>query len=264
MLSLTTLTASAAYLLASVLQWQYACAKRPDPRLKVLGLAFIAFLLHGASVYQTLHQPQGIDLGVFSVSSLITWLVAALVIGSSLRQRIDNLFIGVFPIATLSLLCAAFIPYSGLIKPYEGGLILHILLSVLAYSIFTLASLQAILLSRQQLALKQHHTRGLVASLPPLQIMERLLFEMLWVGIFLLSAALISGFVFVDDLFAQHLVHKTLLSLAAWLIFALLLAGHHFLGWRGQTALRWTLSGFILLMLGFFGSKIVLELILHS
>ena len=92
--------------------------------------------------------------------------------------------------------------------------------------------------------------------------MERLLFESLWAGFLLLTAALISGFLFVDNLFAQHLVHKTLFSLIAWSVYALLLAGRHFLGWRSQTAVRWTLGGFVLLMLGFFGSKLVLEMLL--
>jgi len=264
MLISTTLATSFFYAIASWLQWQRAKGKTSDVRIKVLILAILGFLAHGISVYFTLHHAQGIDLGLFSVGSLIAWLVTALVIGSSFRQRVDNLFIGVLPMAMLATLCAAFIPSSGVHRPYEGGLIVHILLSILAYSIFTLAVLQALLLSRQQLALKQHHTRGLVSSLPPLQVMERLLFEMIWVGTVLLSAALLSGFLFVDNLFAQHLVHKTLLSIGAWIIFTGLLIGRATLGWRGNTAIRWTIGGFVLLMLGFFGSKLVLELILTN
>ena len=262
MLIFISLFAVLCYAIASWLQWQRATGRRLDVRPSVLILGVLGFVAHGVSVYHTLHHATGIDLGLFSMGSLISWLVTALVIGSSLRQRIDNLFIGVFPMAGLAVLLAAAMPMSDTVIPYGSGLFLHILLSVLAYSIFTLAALQAILLWRQQLALKQHHTRGLVASLPPLQIMERLLFEMIWVGFILLSISLISGWLFVDNLFAQHLVHKTLLSIGAWLIYAMLLIGRKLLGWRGITAIRWTIGGFVMLMLGYFGSKLVIEFIL--
>lgn len=262
MLIFISLTAAISYAIASWMQWQRATGRKLNVRPTVLLFGLVGFALHGVSVYHTLHHPTGIDLGLFSMGSLISWLVTALVIGSSLRQKIDNLFIGVFPMAAVTVMLASLMPASDILKPYGSGLFLHILLSVLAYSIFTLAALQAVLLWRQQQALKHHHTRGLVASLPPLQIMEKLLFEMLWVGFILLSISLISGWLFVDNLFAQHLAHKTILSIAAWLIYATLLGGRQMLGWRGITAIRWTIGGFLLLMLGYFGSKLVLEFIL--
>lgn len=262
MLIFISIFAALCYAIASWMQWQRATGRQLNVRPTVLLLGIAGFVLHGVSVYHTLHHPNGIDLGLVSIGSLIGWLVTALVIGSSLRQKIDNLFIGVFPMAAITVLLASTLPPSDVLKPYGSGLFLHILLSVLAYSIFTLAALQAILLWRQQLALKHHHTRGLVTSLPPLQIMERLLFEMLWVGFILLSISLITGWLFLDNLFAQHLAHKTVLSIAAWLIYATLLGGRQLLGWRGITAVRWTVGGFLLLMLGYFGSKLVVEFIL--
>jgi len=90
-----------------------------------------------------------------------------------------------------------------------------------------------------------------------------MLFELLWIGVSLLTIAIVSGFVFIDDIFAQSLVHKTVLTMIAWLLFSLLLWGHYQLGWRSQTAVRLTLAGFALLMLAFFGSKLVLELVLQ-
>jgi ABC-type uncharacterized transport system permease subunit len=93
--------------------------------------------------------------------------------------------------------------------------------------------------------------------------METLLFQMLGVGVFFLSISLISGFMFVENLFAQHLVHKTVLSILAWIIFSSLLLGRTRYGWRGQLAIQWTLIGFVSLLLAYFGSKLVLELILH-
>ena len=223
---------------------------------QLLGLSALG--AHTFSVYLILHQPGGINLSVTSVGSLVSWLVVALVLLSSLRQNINNLFIGVFPMAAITALLALATGIDAG-KAYDSGLISHILLSMLAYSIFTIATIQAILLSRQESALKHHHTRGLVSSLPPLQTMERLLFEMISTGLILLTGSLISGFLFFEDLFAQHLVHKTVLSLIAWLLYATLLFGRATFGWRSNTAVRWTISSFITLAVGFFGSKMVIE-----
>ena len=101
----------------------------------------------------------------------------------------------------------------------------------------------------------------MIRSLPPLQIMEKLLFEMIWTGFILLTASLITGMLVFDDLFAQHLVHKTALSIIAWLLYFALLVGRHVMGWRSQKAVRWTVGSFTLLMLAFFGSKFVIELL---
>jgi ABC-type uncharacterized transport system permease subunit len=262
MLPTSILVAVLFYVAATLLQWRALQGQQRPARNLIRGLGLGGVLAHALATYLVMHQSDGVNLGFFSLGCQVSWLLAALVLLSSYRQNIDNLFIGVFPLAILSLLTATLDPDTSLHRSYSPGLIAHILLSILAYSIFTLATLQALLLWRQNAALKQHHTRGLVASLPPLQTMERLLFEMLWTGIILLSASLISGFFFIEDLFAQHLVHKTVLSILAWFVYAILLAGHRLLGWRSLRAIRWTIGGFIALMLAFFGSKLVIEFFL--
>ncbi|WP_286236727.1 cytochrome C assembly family protein [Neptuniibacter halophilus] len=258
MLLISTLLAVLLYSATAGLQWQVMKGQRQQSRSlnQLLGLGGLC--AHTLAIYLVLHQPGGINLSVFSVGSLISWLVAGLVLLSSLRQSIDNLFIGVFPMAALTAL-ATLLAGVAPGRDYDSGLILHILLSILAYSIFTIAAIQAILLSRQIAALKHHHTRGLVASLPPLQTMERLLFEMVWTGLILLTASLLTGFIVFEDLFAQHLVHKTVLSIIAWGLYATLLFGRISFGWRSLTAVRWTLTSFVTLALGFFGSKMVIE-----
>jgi len=261
MLIIPTIIALGLYFAASVLQWQSLKGEGKASRgqIRLLGAAGLA--CHTLSVYLVLHPAEGIHLGFFSVGSLITWLVAALVLLSSMRQQIDNLFIGIFPMAGISALLAALFHDVGMAKHYDSGVIIHILLSILAYSIFTVAIFQTFLLNQQERALKHHHTRGLVSSLPPLQTMERLLFEMLGTGLALLTASLVTGFIFVDDLFAQQLAHKTILSILAWLLYAVLLAGRIFFGWRSRSAMRWTIGGFATLALAFFGSKLVLEML---
>ncbi len=260
MFIISTLFAIFFYLIAAFLQFRVLKGQPAKGKVVTL-LACAAVLFHTHSVYGVLHQDDGINLGFFIAGSLVAWLVATVVIISSFRQSIENLFIGVLPMAAITAALSMWGPDLGTAKLFKGGLIIHILLSILAYSIFTVATFQAFLLAKQDQALKQHHTRGLVASLPPLQTMERLLFDLLWIGIILLTASLVTGFLFVENLFAQHLVHKTLLSILAWVLYAVLLWGRTVLGWRSHRAVRWTVSGFFLLMLGFFGSKLVLEIL---
>ena len=100
-------------------------------------------------------------------------------------------------------------------------------------------------------------------ALPPLTELESLLFRTIAVGFVLLTATLLTGVLFVENLLAQHLVHKTVLSVLSWLLFGGLLLGRWRYGWRGKVAVRWTLAAMALLVLGFFGSKFVLELVLH-
>lgn len=127
----------------------------------------------------------------------------------------------------------------------------------------TIAVLQSLLLLLQNRQLKTRKPAGIIRTFPPLQTMESLLFGFLWAGWLSLSLSLVSGWLFLQDLFAQHLAHKTLLACVAWVVFGVLLWGRHQLGWRGGKAIRWTQAGFLLLMLAYFGSKWVREFILH-
>ena len=169
----------------------------------------------------------------------------------------------ILPASITSILLAIAIPEVSFIPGNSSpGLKWHIFVSLLAYSMLTLATLQALLLYYQNQHLHNHHPGGLLRILPSLQEMERLLFRFLIAGFVLLTIGLLSGFIFLEDIFAQHLVHKTVFGITAWLCYGILLWGHWQFGWRGKFAIRWTVGGFIFLMLAYWGSKFVLELIL--
>jgi ABC-type uncharacterized transport system permease subunit len=253
------------YLLAALCQ-ALIVFKRSDLSLLRQGtliLGCLAVIVHGYSLTQSLFTPQGLNLGFYNAASLVAWFITLLGLLSTLRRPTELLFIVLFPLAAFSLLCnELFGQQDNLLANITTGIASHILLSILAYSVLTLAAIQAAALQLLDHQLKHRHLAGIVQTLPPLQTMETLLFELVWIGLALLTLAIGSGAIYLDDIFAQHLVHKTVLSIAAWIIFALLLWGRHQWGWRSQTAVRWTLGGFIVLMLGYFGSKLVLELIL--
>jgi ABC-type uncharacterized transport system permease subunit len=228
-----------------------------------LTVGFIAVLLHGVALYPLLITATGMNLGFFNAASLVGWLAALLLLASSLRQPLENLGIVLLPMAALTIALMFAYPAQHVVREaIHWQLDLHIMLSILAYSLLVIAALQAILLAIQDHQLRNRHPAGLIRALPPLQTMETLLIQLIATGFTLLSLALLTGLFFLEDIFAQHLVHKTVLSIVAWSVFAILLWGHWRFGWRGRTAIRWTLGGFLFLMLAYFGSKLVLELLL--
>lgn len=236
----------------------------PGVRTLALALGLGAQLLHTLLLYQAIFGQPSLNLSFFNALALTSWTVVTLLMVSSLDKPIENLAILVFPVAALTLFLEARYPSVRFMRALDGWPIkIHVLLSLLSYSLLTLASVQAILLAVQDHHLHSRQPGGFVRALPPLQTMESLLFEMIAAGFVLLTLSLLSGVVFLEDMFAQHLVHKTVLSTLAWMMFGGLLLGRYRYGWRGRTAIIWTLSGFVILILAYFGSKAVLELVLQ-
>ncbi len=138
----------------------------------------------------------------------------------------------------------------------------HVLVATLAWSMFAAAAALALLTAAKDRYLRIAGSTGWAASLPPLESMEKLMFGAIAAGFALLSLAIFSGLIFVEDLLAQHLTHKTVLTVLAWMVFAVLLFGRWRLGWRGRGAINWTVAGFGLLAVAYFGSRFILEVVL--
>jgi ABC-type uncharacterized transport system permease subunit len=234
------------------------------PRPLTLAIIAAGLLLHSWVLWDSIFSHAGLNLGFYNALALTSWTVITLLLVSSLTKPVENLGLVLLPAAALSLAFEAAFADVGFMRPSaDWPLKIHVLLSMLAYSLLTLAAVQAVLLAVQDHHLRGRHPGGFVRTLPPLQTMESLLFEMITAGFVLLTLALLSGFAFLENMLAQHLVHKTVLSVLAWLMFGGLLIGRFRSGWRGRTAIIWTLGGFVVLILAYFGSKAVLELVLH-
>jgi len=270
--SLISILAILLYLTASGLIYYRLASGRTQRHLPsitqkpaFLGIAVIAVILHGIILSQDLFLAPGLNLGIANAASLISCLIALFIVIASLTMPIENIGILALPTAAVTLAIEQFFPGSHLISTQVTPEIkLHILISLLAYSMLTIAAGQALLVALQDRQLRKRQPGGIIRSLPPLQTMESLLFQMIATGFVLHTLALITGFLYVENLFAQHLVHKTVLSIIAWSVFAVLLWGRYYHGWRGKTAIRWTLSGFVLLFLAYFGSKMVIEVIISG
>jgi ABC-type uncharacterized transport system permease subunit len=235
----------------------------PLVRNGLAGAAALAVCLHGILLYQGILTEEGMNLGLFNAASLVSWVVVLFLILAAVTKPLENLGIFVLPLAAITILLTLVYPREHVLPEDAGpGVTAHIVFSILAASLLTIAACQALLLAFQERRLRQKRPGLVMKVLPPLQTQESLLFQMIGVGFFLLSLSLVSGMMFLQDMFAQHLVHKTILSLFAWVVFAILLWGRWRHGWRGRTATRWSLAGFLVLMLAYFGSKLVLELIL--
>jgi ABC-type uncharacterized transport system permease subunit len=263
--SITGLVAIGFYLLASgmlVTRLAQGPAGGDGRRARILLIGTAALFIHAAILYPAILTDSGLNLGFVNAVSLIALLTAALLLVAAFREPVENLGIVVFAVAAASIALLLLYPPEPAGTTTSWQLEMHILISLLAYSILGLAVLQALLLAVQEYHLHNRQPGGFIRSLPPLQTMEGLMFEMIGIGFALLTLALLTGVLFLEDIFAQHLVHKTVLSICAWGVFAILLWGRWRFGWRGRTAIRWTVGGFVFLMLAYFGSKLVLELIL--
>jgi len=256
----------ALYLAATALVGvRLASEQGPHERLRygLTGLTTLALALHGAVLYQGVVTDLGLNLGFSNAASLTAWVVVAFLLGVATTKPVDDLGLFVLPLAAITVVLSLAWPGERILSHEAGlGVEAHVVLSILAYSILTIAACQAAVLAFQEHRLRRKRPGRIMLRLPPLQTQESLLFQLIGLGFFLLSLSLMSGMMFVDDMFAQHLVHKTVLSLLAWVVFAVLLWGRWRYGWRGRTATRWSLAGFFTLMLAYFGSKLVLEVIL--
>lgn len=250
------------YLMGSVFQGLNFISNK-DTRRKVFVFAGLAVLAHAISAYGVIRHNDGFHFGLFEISTLITLSISLVVLISSLRKPLENLFLGLFPLAVISIIASLAISSDYPPTIMSASLASHVLISILAYSFITIAALQAGFLAYQNHELKQGHAGGLLSKFPSLQTMEAFLFELVWVGQILLTLTIVTAFLFFDNIWGiDGVIHKTVFSLLAWIVFAVLLWGRYQLGWRGQTAIRGTLSGFGLLIIAFYGVKFALEYII--
>lgn len=224
-------------------------------RSKLLIFAITAALLH---LYSFSHNLVIDNTIVFSLGmglSLISWIAVMVLLITNINKATENLGVFIFPISALTTL-APMVGFEGNPLPYALGS--HVLISITAYSIMGLAAAQAALYAVQEKRFQKRQLTTLFKNLPPLQVMEKTLVQMVLIGFIFLSFALLSGVFFLEDIFAQHLVHKTFFAILAWLTYGLFLFGHFRFGWRGQKAAYYILWAYFLLILSYIGTEAIL------
>jgi ABC-type uncharacterized transport system permease subunit len=247
-------TASAWVMLRSVAK------PRLDPVAWTLSLA--AIVAHSDAIVHTMRINGPFSIGFFEALSLLAWTLAVLACLICIERQ--NRVLGAILLASAALGAAATGLGQASAEATAPGweLTAHILLSMGAAALLFAAAVTALLLVFLDRRLRTRRIADLPSVLPPLDALERVMFRLIGAGFALLTLSLFTGFVFVTNLFTQHLIHKTVLSLIAWTIFGVLLIGRMRFGWRGRSAVGWTLNGFGVLALAYFGAKFVLENVL--
>ncbi|MFN7781132.1 MAG: inner membrane protein YpjD [Lysobacterales bacterium] len=260
MLALTLqLLAALCYLAAARLALRER-SRSTNSRLPFLaGLVAVDF--HAIGYALRTWEQGGPELHFFAALSLVGLGMGVLTLADGLLRRVNALQSVVMPLAAVVALPYALMPAQPA-ATLTWQLQLHAWTALLAYATMSVAALLAALLWLQERGLRNRRPSAMTRGLPPLIQTEALLFRILWACFVLLAITLATGVLFVEDLLAQHLAHKTVLSVLSWGVLGLLLFGRHRFGWRGQRAVRLTLLAMGLLLLAFFGSKFVLELVL--
>lgn len=232
-------------------------------------LLLLVIGLHGASLLPNWFHQNGLQFGFAISISWTLWLAVVLLWIESWFQRLPPITRGVFFIAALSVLLPIIFPGKLLTSSVDGVFRVHLLLAMLAYSTFTIAAATALVMLAMEKAL--HQTRkfsidqpGWWQGLPPLIGLDQMLVRVVFFGFVLVSFTLISGMaVGLERGYGLlRLDHKTVFTIASWGLSLTLLLGHRWWGWRGKVAARWTLAGFIALLLAYVGSSFVLEVLL--
>lgn len=259
--------AAVLYIVAAALLYNSISKRSQGWRNIAFGFAGAGAVLHVAVQFNHWFGVPVPDVSLPHLLSLCALVIILLLLASTLTRR--ELFAAgliALPIAAGVLLLEWILPPHEIpLQEASTGTTVHLVSSVLAFGLLSIAGVYALFVFIVDHFLRRHHLSPLVRSLPPLEVLEDLLFKQIAAGFTLLTVSLGSGMMFISDIFAQHLVHKTILSIVAWLVFGVLLWGRWRYGWRGSLAVRLTLAGVVLLLLSYFGSKLVLENILgHS
>jgi ABC-type uncharacterized transport system permease subunit len=250
------------YAAGSTLLLLAAFGVRNDPPLRALACGIAALTAHAGLLFLPTLAGAAISTTFFSALSLVAWAMSAVMTITNARTRARVLLAMIWPIALLAAAADALSPATSPDTISGWQIRLHVVIALSAYALLSIAALQAIVVAWQERSLRRKHMSLSLRALPPLSAMEELLFQYIVAGFALLTLTVLSGALFIDDWMAQHLVHKTVLTLFAWVVFGMLIFGRWRFGWRGRIAVNWTLIGMGVLLLGFFGSKFVLEMVL--
>lgn len=221
--------------------------------------------LHALALYSALFAHGGMQFSFSLALSLMLWLAVVIYWLESFHARLEGMQPMVLCLAAAGALSPLLFPKAHSLQHAQNmGFRLHFLAAMSAYSLFTVSALHVIFMGFAERRLHRRTISRVLASLPPLLTMEALLFRMVAIAFALLTLALASGIFFSEAIYGKPLGfdHKTLFAFVSWSIFAALLTGRRFYGWRGKTAQRWLLSGFGTLLLAYVGSRFVVEVIL--
>jgi ABC-type uncharacterized transport system permease subunit len=231
-------------------------------RIAAFAIASIGIFVHAAALVQERRLAPNAALSLGDTLALVALVISITAIVMALRPRLRGMAAVLLVIA--AVLEAAFSEGARQFSVGRPGweLVFHVAMATTAFAFLTIGAVLAVAQVFVDRRLRSRRPLGWLKILTPVESVESGCFQSIWAGFALLTLALVTGAFFIENLFAQHLVHKVVLAIVAWIVFGILLLGRWRMGWRGRKAMHWTLSGYALLGLSYFGSKIVLENVL--
>ncbi len=224
-------------------------------------LLLLPALAHAWLLHLAIDTPLGQNLGLINIAGMVSWIIILLLFIPA-STLVSPLAIFALPVAAILILLQPLLTTEHVLQlSGHWPSLWHIFSALLAYSLLLVAAVQASLLWYFERKLRVNPT-ALSPLLPPLTLQETFLFRVIGTGFVLLSISLLIAMTALEELFASQPLHKRVFSCLSWVSFAVLLIGRLKFGWRGRQAIRWTLSGFALLALGYVGSRFVIEFIL--
>jgi ABC-type uncharacterized transport system permease subunit len=246
-----------AYLLAAGIQLLHLVTARPLT-IFYSATAVFAVLLQGILLYHWIDGQSGQNLAFLNMLSFLFWVLSVWIVAMFKNKALQNLAIIIFPMAAITMvLVLAFPSQQIFVTSNQPSQLIHILSAVAAFSVLSLAFFQALVLALQEGLLRKNYSGKMLNQLPPIESMEKTLFQMITLGFGLLTLVIVSSFYFFSHLFIQPMLGKTVLVVGAWIIFGILLLGRYFFGWRGRNIVYQTVSGFVLLIVIYFGSQFI-------
>jgi len=259
------LISAACYLVAVIFLYLAVVELSSRKRIISAAITLLGVLLHAWAEAQHWLVPATPQVSLLNVMSLCALATVAIPLATyPLKNSLYDACLAALPISVLILLAEYLVQAPVLeVSEQSAGMVVHIVTSIIAFGVLGIAGVYAVFITMIDHLLRRHNFNSLIQTLPALDTLEELLIHLIKAGFIVLTVSLITGLIFVNDLFGQHLGHKTILSIMAWLVFAVLLWGHWKRGWRGRVAVRMTITGIVILLLSYFGSKLVLEIFLE-
>ncbi|SHI23351.1 cytochrome C assembly family protein [Ferrimonas marina] len=234
----------------------------PDRRKATIA-AGIAVVAHGIALADAMLLKNGQNFSLTNTLSLLVWMITLAITLMLPRLKVLVVAPAVFACAILAVAGLWLLPPQYITHfELEPALLIHVVLALLSYAVMLLAALYALQLAGIDRRLKDRQLM-INTALPPLMTVEKQLYHFIWVGFILLSAGLLTGWVFLENFLGDGKGHKAILSMVAWVVYAGMLLQHHTRGVRIRTAVGYSIGGALLLTLAYFGSRVVKELILR-
>lgn len=247
-----------AYILSLVLIIPSLLRKSGTYRHLALFASCIAILAHAATLYQRIFDiSSGQNLSLLNVASCVSLLINLIMLIVASRHRGWFLLPIVYSFAIINILLSSIMP-GEFITHLEStpSLLFHIGLALLAYATLVIAALYALQLGWLDYLLKNKKFT-FTTDMPPLMVLERKVFHITQVGIVFLTLTLCTGLLYMDNLFDQENIHKTIFSIIAWFIYIIMLWGHYREGWRGRRIIWFSFVGIICLTIAYFASRVL-------